>query len=44
MTYGILRLILSLDGEASSPCDNLAARLCGQIHAERMDIFNSNLL
>jgi hypothetical protein len=37
-------LRLSLDGEASSPCDNLAARICGQILAEQMNIFNVHLL
>jgi hypothetical protein len=38
----ILRLRLPLDGEASSPCGNLAARICSQILAERIDIFNIN--
>jgi hypothetical protein len=37
--YSILRLRLSLNGEASSPCDNLAARIARQILAERFDIF-----
>jgi hypothetical protein len=35
---------LSLEGEASSPCDNLGAGICRQILAERMDIFNDNPL
>jgi hypothetical protein len=42
--YSILRLRLSLYGEASSPRDNLSARICGQILAGQMNIFNVKML
>ncbi|MDR2056292.1 MAG: hypothetical protein LBQ10_10565, partial [Desulfovibrio sp.] len=34
---------LSLDGEVNSPCDNLAARICEQILAERFIYFQCEL-
>jgi hypothetical protein len=37
--YSMLRSGLSLDGEVNSPCDNLAARICEQIPAERIYTF-----